>query len=552
MYKLMIVDDEPLFTDGLAECLRDMRNPEWEIFKAYHAEEALRRLERTPVDILLLDIRMPGMNGLELHREVKGRWPHCKVLYLTGHDEFGYIQEAFRQGGVEYILKTEGDEVIVAALQKAAKELEEELRRNQWAVEAIERLHQAKSSLRKSLFLEVIGGDLEDDGEQLAAQFKDLDITLDPQAPVLIVLGKVDQWPDGVKKMDRSMFLFAVQNIAQDLLSPSLNLFSVDTDRSHIIWFIQPANAAAFRDRTVIFAEGMMGQVQDKCKALLKLNVSFVMSDRLVSWRKADVQFYRLKNLMFRHFGLQQQLFLIDRPRSEHSAAPDEAGYAKQIAQLKFALEHNQREAFRNGLMQLANPPGGDRPNSTWDRAQLYFSLVALAMETIGQLAMKEEVEARFDLSGLFKEVYSMTWDEFLCLYGELIELVFDCRSREWERQGMNLVLRIRSFIARDLQADLSLTRIAEHVSYHPAYLSRLYKQLSGKSLSDDIAEMRLKRAEQLLTDKQMKIHEIGKSIGFDSPRYFTKFFKAHTGYTPQEFRERTGNSETVDLDRKS
>ncbi|MCQ6559425.1 response regulator [Paenibacillus mendelii] len=537
MYKLMIVDDEPLFTDGLAECLRDLRNPEWEIFKAYHAEDALERLERVPVDVLLLDIRMPGMNGLELHREVQRRWPKCKVLFLTGHDEFGYVQEALRQGGTEYILKTEGDEVIIAALEKTAKELDADDQRDQWAAQARARWVQAKSSLHKSLFMELVSGEAE--VEQLAEQFEDLAISLNPQQPVLMALGKVDQWRTEVRPADRSLFLFAVQNVAQDLLRPSTSLFSIDIDRSHILWFIQTSTPEASQDRALLFAQGIMGQVQEKCAQLFKLEMSLVISDKFVPFQETHVQYHQLKNKLFRHFGLQNQLFLID-----HKQEGQEAGktvYQHKLAQLKFAIEHNRRAEFRHALMQFEELSGSQSRSASWDRTQLYFTLVSIALDTMRQWDLREEVEARIDLSALFSGPPLESWDRFLALYGELIELLFDKRSREWEQQGMDVIMRIKAFIVQELHADLSLSRIAEYVSYHPAYLSRLYKQLSGRSLSEDIAEMRLKRAEQLLPDKQLKINEIGKTVGFDSPRYFTKFFKSHTGLTPQEFRERSG-----------
>jgi two-component system response regulator YesN len=333
--------------------------------------------------------------------------------------------------------------------------------------------------------------------------------------------------------------LFAIQNIAQDLLHSSTNVFSIDGDRSHVIWFIQPKAGEALPDRTFFFAEGIMGQAQEKCKSLLRLDVSFVISERSVPFSEIDVQYHRLKNLMFKHSGLQNQLFLIDRLQT--GAPSDEAVSFKKIAQLKIALERNEKNEFSRLVMELAEVSPNNGAEASWDQAQLYFELVSLAIVTIQQLGMKEEIEARFDLSALLKGVNSATWQRFLDEYRELMAFIFESRSIEWERQGMDIVLQIKEFIAENLHADLSLSRIAEHVSYHPAYLSRLYKQLSGKNLSDDIAEMRLRRVEQLLLDKQLKIHEVGNRAGFDSPRYFTKFFKSHTGLTPQEYRERNG-----------
>ncbi|OMF37674.1 hypothetical protein BK133_03790 [Paenibacillus sp. FSL H8-0548] len=538
MYKLMIVDDEPLFTDGLAECLRDMRDPEWEIIKAYHAQEALQYMERTPADIMLLDIRMPGMTGLELHRQIQVRWPRCKVIYLTGNDEFSYVQEALRQGGVEYILKTEGDEVIMEALQKAAYELQAELQKEQWVEEARERWFQAKASLRKSLLMDAVNGYSEEEG-QLAISFEELDIPLRADLPVLIVLGKVDHWPSKIKTTDCNLFLFAIQNIAQDLLCQSTNVFSVDSDRSHILWFLQPKDLNISHERLIYYTEGIMGQVQEKCKTLLQLDISLVMSDSIVPFGEIDMQYHRLKNVMFRHFGLQRQIFVTDRKHPQEEECSEKTLPGKRITGLKYALEHNQKHEFLQQVMQLADLSTPLQTDTEWQQAEVYFELVSLALATIQKLDMKYEVESRFDLSSILKGVYSLKWDVFLHEYRDIMAYIFDSRTQEWELQNTDLVLQIKKFIDENLHLDLSLTKIAEHVAYHPAYLSRLYKQLAGKNLSDAITEMRIKRAEQLLLDTSLKVHEIGKAIGFESPRYFTKFFKMNNGFTPQEFRER-------------
>ena len=540
MYRLMVVDDEPLFTDGLVECLREVRTLDWEIFKAYHAKEALQRLERTPMDIILLDIQMPGMNGLELHREIKRRWPKCKVLFLTGHDEFGYVQDALRQGVVEYILKTEGDEVIIEALTKVVAELESDLQKEQWEAQAKERWNQAKSSLRKSLFMHLLSGEYIHERSRCRS-FQEMEIPLDGTRPILIILGKVDHWSSNIQTLDRSLYLFAIQNISYDLFGSEAVVFSVESDSSHITWFIQPGSWKDSLERLARFTEGIMGKVQEKCASLLKLDVSFVMSEELVSWEEAHIQYHRLKNVLFRHFGLQHQLFLIHRHQREPIKDVKAVHVHVKMEQLKLALEGGHRETFKKSLSEWIDTASEDAGlYSSWNQTHLYFTLITLAIDVITQWGVREEVEERFDLSVLMMKGYAEPWDTFLHSYNELMELLFELRSHRWEQQGMDVVQKIRAFIDQELDRDLSLTRIAEYVSYHPAYLSRLYKQLSGKSLSEEITELRMERAEVLLLQNDMKIHEVGKSIGFESPRYFTKFFKSHTGVTPQEFREQS------------
>ena len=76
-------------------------------------------LNQTKIDVVLSDIRMPGISGLDLQDEIMKRWPNCKVIFLTGYNEFELVQKAVREGAVNYILKTEGDEEILDSVKKA-------------------------------------------------------------------------------------------------------------------------------------------------------------------------------------------------------------------------------------------------------------------------------------------------------------------------------------------------------------------------------------------------------------------------------------------------
>ncbi|MBW7462077.1 response regulator, partial [Paenibacillus sepulcri] len=119
MYNLLIVDDEPRIVSGLYEQFLDWKPEELNVYRAYSPLEALAILTGSKMDIVLTDIHMPGMSGIELQQKIHERWPRCKVIFLTGYSDFDYIQSAMRNGGMDYILKVEGDEPILAAVGRA-------------------------------------------------------------------------------------------------------------------------------------------------------------------------------------------------------------------------------------------------------------------------------------------------------------------------------------------------------------------------------------------------------------------------------------------------
>jgi len=97
--------------------------PDLELYKAFSAYEALDLMQRTRIDIVVTDIRMPRMSGIELMDHIHQNWPDCRVIFLTGYSEFDYIYSAIKRLGVQYLLKTEEDDVIVSAVTNAIEDI---------------------------------------------------------------------------------------------------------------------------------------------------------------------------------------------------------------------------------------------------------------------------------------------------------------------------------------------------------------------------------------------------------------------------------------------
>ena len=123
MRTLLIVDDELLIADGLCELLARSFSGRLNVLCRYSAAAALQVAQEQPVDILLTDINMPNVSGLELHRSVQALRPSCLVIYLTGYSDFEYARTALDQHAYAYILKGEGDDVVISIVQQALNQL---------------------------------------------------------------------------------------------------------------------------------------------------------------------------------------------------------------------------------------------------------------------------------------------------------------------------------------------------------------------------------------------------------------------------------------------
>lgn len=127
-YNLLVVDDEPAIAESIVRLLASRLGPGVEVFCAYRGKRALEVLESNRIDLMVTDINMPDMSGLELLDQVNRRWPACKTIFLTGYPEFNYAYQAFQRHAVGYILKADDDEVLLSSVQNALDQLRQQLR----------------------------------------------------------------------------------------------------------------------------------------------------------------------------------------------------------------------------------------------------------------------------------------------------------------------------------------------------------------------------------------------------------------------------------------
>ncbi|MFD2328208.1 response regulator [Cohnella sp. GCM10020058] len=451
MTQVLIVDDEPIIVNSIHQLLSETERMDLTLHRAYNVYEALDCLQRVRIDIVISDIRMPGMTGIELQDRIVRSWPRCKIIFLTGYNDFDYARQAIRSGGiVDYVLKNEDDQVLIDAVRKALEQLEQVESRDKYMAELKSKLYVQQSSLRSAVLLSQMLDPLVEGGDR-SDLFKGAGIALTADKPALLVVGRIDEWKEGTDEADRSLLLYACQNVAEEYLRPSADFVSLVFDSSRLLWFIQPGGeggdttwSTADRPEEEVWANlrsrmyGVMEVVQDTCRRMLRLSVSFAIGRAPVPWNGMSAP--------FRHLN---------------------------------ALLGEDREGARSLLIQdSAHMPGAGQGGAA-------------------------------------------------------------CQDQSEEAQQHRLVVRLNGYIQDHLHGDLSLTRLSEVVHHSPTYLSRLYKRMTGRMLSDYITDERMERARTLLAEPALRIQDVASRIGYEAAPQFNRSFKKRYKMTPQEYRDR-------------
>lgn len=544
MYRLLIVDNERIIVDSLVDLFEKEKSLPIEVIGTYSSAEALAVLESMKIDIVLSDIRMPGMDGLTLHKRIIHQWPWCKVIFLTGYDDFEYIKHAIRHNSVDYLLKTEGDEAILHAVGKAMQQLSESMKTDQLLAQADKQMKTAMPHLQSKLILDLIRGATYS-ASTLKRMFHEVEMPLQVEERILTVIGRIDEWKEGLTPYEEQLFLFALQNIAAEYLEKSVKQISVTyTDSNRIVWIIQPREAARQDGewkRTVLFVQGTVEMIQHTCKQLLQTTLSFAIASRPHDWQELNLYYQSLALLFARGLGVGKEMILTQQDNNTSTPAQSlDLQLRNRMDKMhKFAvyLENGEKQHFFDELEELMKLASETTQDNL--RLEAYYTLATMFLTCINRWDMFEDLSSKIDLGKLMSYDRHSTWEEIECYFAELAEQVFQQKWFGMYDQEHDVIKRMNWYVERNLSGDLSLSRIGDVLGHNPSYISRLYKQITGENLSDYISRMKLDKAKELLEDPQFKIHEVSKVVGFITEQSFYRFFKRATNLTPQEYRKR-------------
>lgn len=538
MYRLLIVDDEEIITNGLYEVFNRFMPERLDVYKAYSAKEALEWMSRTRIDIVMTDIAMPGMSGLELSEEILKYWPRCRVIFLTGHSEFEYAYRAIQLANVRYLLKTEGYAKVADTVKEVLDEIVRGNQETQLLEQSREQL-QAYQLMSQGDYMRHLLQESDLIGvymDIVVDEFCKLSIGLDPTQEVVMVLGRIT-YPEGRTYLEKNELMNMAQMRANAYLSEKTRSIGVVDKQGDLIWFIQPHKDSEekYDEHLVTYLEGTLELIQESCLASLGLTLGFTISGASCPWSEVTQQYERLRQLQQLQVGDGIAIIIRDRPEAI-SGLPGKDGFitAQKAEILAANLEAGRSTEFLKELEDISRAALQCCGNIQYT-IEAYYTIALMLYASIGRLGLYGQMDEHGKLMRLDQHA---SMKEGFCYLKMTAEAIFQIKQTD-ERDRTTLITdRICQYIEDHLSEDLSLVRLAEIHFFNPSYLSRFFKQESGINLSDFIDRCRVKKAKELLRDPHMKVRDVAVEVGYEAAHSFTRFFKKVTGMTPQEYRD--------------
>jgi two-component system, response regulator YesN len=522
LLKVLIVDDELLVRIGLKSTLN------WEEYgyelvgEARNSKEAFELFDKYHPDILLTDISMPGINGLELIKQLKSRDPKLQSIILTHFEDFSYAREAVSLGVLDYILKSNlTPERLLDVLAKAGQN---DMRYPGSSISSSS-VPLASDDLRHLLFSD--DPDSSDFRDTTARFARQLPFSHYQIASIHINLNLAEQVMLDERKKNTLMEI-ASQVMAEN---PFFVLFTLVRNEFCFLFNFQ-ANGSlqATKELIIQLLRNLSINIRKYLNFYLLIGISSV------SDTAAGVRILHREAV-----EAGKRAFFLPEHLSVHESGTADGDSAKiEVDRERFLnlLEKRDKDQL---MAALENLFGQSYQQKNLEVLKQLFSDL---LECIKNFVRKEQgrqhapnINAAMLEQDNFYNVYDFTAVKMYIV--NLYTLVLDTEQSDDTVQKSYIIRKAMRYIEKNYKKNISLSNLAEDVEVSRSYLSFLFKQELGLNFSHYLTRMRIESAKEMLAGTNMKIYEIADEVGFDSPYYFSKVFKEFTGVTCKEFRNK-------------
>ncbi len=521
-YRVLIVDDEPIILSGIKYIL-DWRAHGCEVVAtARNGEQALALLDTARPQIVIADIRMPVMDGLELLQRASESHPNIVFIMLTSLEEFQLVKEAMRYHAIEYLLKTELDEtVLVRALQAAIAEYENrsnasshrllgdlaEEQEGELIAQAIRRIHKSGEVDQETLHLLSKRG------------------MLNAYALVsLAILFPADDEEKHYTLEDRKRLYLWVGEVASKVLPTSAPNFleippPVDEPMRYL-WFCYELDRRRWEQQTpslIMKLTEAVAMVTGLEVALLVTPISFGRESLLNSLNVMEETYDR---------------WYLAGDEGEVTSLGLEGVYTK----IEREITGQQVSSFSATIKRI-----GERIGTRAHRkGQALWMLDGLLASIEGAIAVLEGSSKAHTLLHPFKEKrpYLTQRSDLLGFLGELEDMVLPLLGSA-SSEKLQIVSRAKQYIQSSVQKKIMLQDVADAAFVSAGYLSSLFKQITGQNVVDYINECKVEEAKRLMEGGMSRVSEMALALCFENIYYFSKVFKRVQGIPPTHYLRR-------------
>ena len=533
-HNILIVDDEQLIRQGLRARIEYLGIDVDEIFEAENGLMALRLQEEHPIDVVITDIRMPDMDGLELIQEMQKKNNQIKFVVLSGYAEFSYAETAIRLGVKAYLLKPVSNDDLKAAFDKAYKEMEQTASVRQ-EVQMKKRMDREKQVYQQEKALNALFSSQEAGAvtrEQLCKLCGyDEKMWAGGAESVLYLailhINKESFEHQRFRPVDHELVRFMIRNIFEEIQAPCEKLLVNSlSDTSQMYGIFIGDDKKKLRMEVERIYLRMRSVLEKKMGIYLTIGVSRCRSQ--LEGKETSEARQALKQRII--YGKANIYFYEDIRILGEQEFP-----VSQLHLLEQYIEHNEIFKVKNLVQEIFSEELVKKYGSAYLRI-MWIRILNLLLhhyERRGRNAA--EIEKMLQNYNLLDRIQSLQE-----IRQKIIEMVMECVSTESvaDANARSKIQMAIGYIQEHFAENLTVNVLAEHYGMSPNYFSSMFKKEMSRSAVNYITELRINQARELLYHSELSVVDISKKVGYEDSQYFFRVFKKYLGMTPLQYRE--------------
>ena len=526
MYKVFLADDEIVVREGIRS------NFPWEntdfVFagEAPDGEMALSMLQDIKPDILITDIRMPFMDGLELCRTVSATMPWMYIVILSGYDDFSYAKEAISLGVKEYLLKPVSGEELLQVLNRIAERIREDKRRQASLRTYRDQIASSGRLLKEKLLSDLIGGG---DPAALLAQARNLQISLVAHRYLCMI---VDPARDSVS-IDE---LNDMQSVLHRLTDSSGGAVLQCQMQGCFVLLVMGDDPRDLEERTY----GLAQAVQYDVERNTTLRPLLAIGTAVTALESIPVSYANARAVLGKHAEAHGQSRRIVDAQDEETteAKPHLPLNDLKASPIYEQLRLSNRDEIDGLLDRHVDSFGVNAAQSKLMAGYILVDVVLAASRIIREHggAPREIIPEALQINGLET---ACSLEEVLPIARQAMDRALAFRDEQTATRYGRVIRQAKSYIEEHFSnPDLTLHDVADSVALSNNHFCTVFSQETGVTFTEYLTGVRIGQARKLLMDSTLRTSDVAFRVGYNDPHYFSYLFKKTVGLSPREYRK--------------
>lgn len=516
MYRLIIADDEKRIRQGLKNIV-DWNSLGFEVTEIFaDGQDVIEYLDYMMPDVILTDIKMSNVSGLEVAKYVFEHKLPCKVVLISGYQEFELAVQGIKYGAEDYLLKPTDVEKLEETFRKICRQLDETRERMRKSKAEKERMEEAIPLLEERFFGDLVMG---------VAESEDY------------IRNCMEILYPGMAMENKKCFLSDIYIEDYEHFMKEVWEYSYDQLEVNLGNFLRIYQGSCYFH--IVYKSGNLIEVIGICTADSEQETGgdeafYPAMEALLREIEKYFHFqaqFKIRKAYDNVLQIRQARERLQNGEEDTSVLEQNIGEQKKLVMSNLTTGNigTAQKLFHNILKELEVVSMVKRNNIVID---IMSTMNTVLSEVNSQLA--RSLQPYFNYTEMISKARAEEMKEYTDRIFDRIRLADE--KKEYYDTG-TMVDKARNYIRENIYQDISQEETANYLYICPSYLSRMFKKQTGESFIQYVTRVKMEKAIELLKDPKYKTYQVSEILGYKTPRYFSRLFRSHTGMNPSEYR---------------